>query len=425
MNRDVQRIIDAPEYTTLFPNTRLGGANVRTVAGNYLRNSDIFEIVGHRGSYRSAGIGGGITGRGFDYGIIDDPIKNRKEANSPTIRDAIWEWYTSTFYTRQEKRAAILITVTRWHLDDLAGRLLNGQYKEENGEVAGEDWTVVSFPALATVERHEADPREIDEPLWPGKYDKPTLIAIRSTIGAYDWNALYQQNPVPEEGGLFKRSKFEVIDFWQTDSAGRFVGFEQLIRFYDLALSEKTSADYTVGVLMGRTRDQRYVVLDVARFQKEWDDIDDEIVRIALADGPNVHIWIEANFFHSLAVRNLLKREELHGYVIRGLRTETDKFTRALPFAARVGEGMVSVLRRHWTESYLAELSAFPMGANDDMVDGSSGAYNAMDRSPKQATTRRYGATPAQTGRAIPTIDVYPNARPEPRKAKVKARLKT
>jgi len=113
MNRDVQRIIDSEAYRELFPASRLWGKNIRAGAGStYLRNSDLFEIVGAGGVYRSAGVGGGITGMGFDFGIIDDPIKNRQEANSKVYRDSLWDWFTSTFYTRQEKDARILVTMT-------------------------------------------------------------------------------------------------------------------------------------------------------------------------------------------------------------------------------------------------------------------------------------------------------------------------
>ncbi|MBR1694479.1 MAG: terminase family protein, partial [Selenomonas sp.] len=103
MNRDVQRIIDSEIYNSLFPETTLNGSNIRTVSGSALRNSDKFEIVGHRGMYRSAGVDGGITGMGGDYIIIDDPIKNRQDANSQTMRQHVWDWYTSTLYTRLEK----------------------------------------------------------------------------------------------------------------------------------------------------------------------------------------------------------------------------------------------------------------------------------------------------------------------------------
>lgn len=125
LNRDVQRIISSPEYAELFPDTKLNDANVRSTAQeNYLRNSDIFEVVNHKGVYRSAGVGGAITGMGGDYLIVDDPIRSRADAESPAIRDKVWKWYSSTFRTRRQKDASILITATRWHEDDLTGRLL-------------------------------------------------------------------------------------------------------------------------------------------------------------------------------------------------------------------------------------------------------------------------------------------------------------
>jgi hypothetical protein len=127
MNRDVQRIIDSPEYQALYPKTRLAGKTARSLSeGKWLRNNETFEVVGRRGAYRCAGIGGGITGQRAMFGIIDDPFKDRRSADSPTVRQWVWDWYTSTFYTRLAKgdRASVLITLTRWHEDDIAGRLL-------------------------------------------------------------------------------------------------------------------------------------------------------------------------------------------------------------------------------------------------------------------------------------------------------------
>lgn len=119
-NRDVQRVMDSEEYHNVFPNTNLFGKNIRIVGnGAYLRNSDIFEIVGHAGTYRSAGVGGGITGMGGNILIVDDPLKDRAEADSPTIRQKIYDWYTSTLYTRLAPGGGILIIMTRLHTDDL------------------------------------------------------------------------------------------------------------------------------------------------------------------------------------------------------------------------------------------------------------------------------------------------------------------
>lgn len=379
MNRDVQRIIDSPAYGQLFPGTRLFSANVRTVSqGTYLRNSDIFEVVGRRGGYRSSGVGGGITGMGANYLIVDDPFKNRKEANSPVVREAVWEWYTSTFYTRQEKDAAILITNTRWHVDDLAGRLIMLADGPD-----GERWTILTLPALAEGDLHSDDPRQPGEALWPDKYSRSALDTIRSQIGDYDWAALYQQTPVLNAGGMFKRDKAAIIDSEPTDIVRR-------ARFWDLALSEKTSADFTVGVLLGETKDRRFVVLDVQRFQTEWDHVTGKIAQVAIADGPKVQIGIEAAFYQTRAVGKLLEMPALHHHSIRGIKPDADKVTRSLPFQARWGEGMVYLLRRAWTNAFLDELCSFPLGAHDDMVDAVSGAYLMLDKKPLTVTTTRW-----------------------------------
>ena len=200
MNRDVQRIIDAPEYSRLFPGTKLSDANIRS-QGSYLRNSDTFEIVNHNGVYRSAGVGGGITGMGCDIGIIDDPVKNREEALSTTYRDNVWEWYTSTFYTRLEKDAQILVTMTRWHEDDLVGRILQND---------GDNWVQLTLPALSTDSIAPYDQRTAtDIPLWENKYDAASLATIRTVLGMYQWEALYQQHPTPEGGGMWKYDDIE------------------------------------------------------------------------------------------------------------------------------------------------------------------------------------------------------------------------
>ncbi len=207
MNRDVQRIIDSEEYQLLFPETRLFGKNIRTIAsGSWLRNSDVFEIVGRQGKYIGAGVGCGIVGKGFRYGIIDDPIKSRREAESETYRKHIWDWYISDFYTRRENDdAGILLTVTRWHEDDLAGRLL--KQARENPSLP--QWTVIRFPAVCEEEDvHPDDPRQVGQALWPRLFDEKALADTRELVGPRDWASMYQQRPSPAEGSVFKKATF-------------------------------------------------------------------------------------------------------------------------------------------------------------------------------------------------------------------------
>ena len=183
------------------------------------------------GGYTSVGVGGAITGRGADILLIDDPFKNREEAESQLIRDKVWNWYTSTAYTRLEKDGKIILIMTRWHKDDLAGRLLQA---EKDG---GEKWEVIEFSAIA--ERDE-EYRKLGEPLWPEKYDLDALKTIQKTIGIYDWSALYQQHPIATENQEFKPHYFREREQAEVDrqNTRRFLTI-------DTAISKQASSDYT------------------------------------------------------------------------------------------------------------------------------------------------------------------------------------
>lgn len=222
MNRDVQRIIISSAYKEIFPGTTLSEKNARpTAQGSYLRNNEIFEVVGHSGVYRSAGVGGGITGMGYDLGIIDDPIKDRAQAESLTYREKIWDWFTSTFYTRSEKNPRILIILTRWHSDDLAGRLL----KKAEEDPEAEQWTVLSLPAIAEAPVPSYDPRKPGQALWPWKYDEAALKRKEAMVGPYEWEAMWQQRPPDSKYSLFSIESAKFVDPATVDlSACKFFG---------------------------------------------------------------------------------------------------------------------------------------------------------------------------------------------------------
>ncbi len=181
------------------------------------------------GGYTSVGIGGPLTGRGANVLIIDDPIKNREEADSQVYRDKVWNWYTSTAYTRLEKGGAVILILTRWHMDDIAGRIL-----------ASEDaarWHVVRLPAIA---EHDDEHRIKGDALWPEKYDVPELMNTKRVIGTYDWSSLYQQTPILSENQEFKPHFFRKRSQEEVDrlNTRRFLTI-------DTAISKKASADYT------------------------------------------------------------------------------------------------------------------------------------------------------------------------------------
>lgn len=208
-NRDVQRIIDSDKYSEIFPDTYLSSSAVRTtVGGGYQRNSDIFETVDHRGFYKSVGVGGSLTGTPADIGIIDDPVKDAIEAESQTYRARVWDWFTQVFLTRLHNDSQIIITQTRWNLDDLSGRIL--KYLNDD-----DSWTVLSLPAIAEGELSEHDPRGMGEALWAAKHSLHRLETIRAA-NPRAFHALYQQDPKPFEGGLVY-PKFRTISQTEFD----------------------------------------------------------------------------------------------------------------------------------------------------------------------------------------------------------------
>lgn len=258
MNRDVQRVMESEAYRAAFPGTSLGGENVRSLAGKPRRNSDVFDIPGRRGVYKSAGVGVGIGGRRFDRGIIDDPVKDREEANSPTMRERLWRWFTSVFMTRQAKDAGILITTTRWHEDDLVGRI---KAKMSAGEI--EPYDVLTLPALATDQRHPQDPRAVGDALWPWLRPRAELEQMRLTEPR-DFAALQQQDPRAEGGTEWEASCFPPsiwFDDWPKAS----------LQFLVIALDPSKGKDASHGdysALVALARDNQgtlWVEADLAR----------------------------------------------------------------------------------------------------------------------------------------------------------------
>lgn len=365
MNRDLQRTIDSPEYQRLFPETQLNGSNVRSVAGGYLRNSEIFEVVGRRGQYKCAGVGGSLTGTPGDIGIIDDPFKDYADARSKTIRDGVWEWYTSVFEARTHKNSGLLLMHTRWHEDDLAGRLLAKE---------GDAWTVLSFPAICIDPDAPNEQRQKGEALWPERFDLE-LLENRRAKNPHQFQALYQQDPRPREGGMFPREKFgDPLPASPAVVADR-------VRYWDKAGADEGKGDYTVGVLMCKTMDGRYLVEDVQRFQLRAHDRNIRMVQTAESDRQKygrVRTFIESPpGLAKEATDTVIKL--MAGYNVTADPVKKDKIERAEPFASQVQAGNVGYVKGAWdTEAYFYEMESVPNGVNDDQMDGSSGAFNKL-----------------------------------------------
>lgn len=260
-NRDVQRIIDSKQYFTAFPETMLSRSTNSKFTSNFLRNAHEFEIVGKRGGLKSVGRGGPLTGSPVDVMIMDDLYKDYQEGNSPVIRQAVWDWYTTVVTTRLHNDSQQLIVFTRWHEEDLIGLLEDkGKVRDledideiENMDLKHDEWLKVNFEALKTGEQTPLDPREKQDPLWGSKHSKKKLLSSLE-LDKEKFNCLYQGNPSSKEGLMYgdfktlrKFPEFKTINNY-TDTAD--TGTDKLCSIvYGVPLAETDQHLYVVDVL--------------------------------------------------------------------------------------------------------------------------------------------------------------------------------
>lgn len=313
------------------------------------------------GGYRAVGVGGGVTGHGADLIIIDDPVKSREQADSPAYREKVWDWWKDDIYTRLEPGGRVVLIQTRWHEDDLSGRILADDPK---------GWRIVHFPAIAT----GADWRETGEALWPDRFDRDALEGIKRTLGPRGFSALYQGNPIPEEGAMFKREWFRVSESAPSD-------ITRTVRYWDLAATEARKGadpDYTVGAKLGMGADGKVWILDVRRLRGTPFAVKELVKHTARTDGREVEVIIEQEPGSSgkIVVDDFVRA--LVGFYAQGNRETGDKVSRARPLASQAEIGNVWIYSGEWVRQFLDEFEAFPYGAHDDQVDATTGAFNRL-----------------------------------------------
>ena len=317
------------------------------------------------GGMMTAGVGGPFTGYGFDLMIVDDPIKNRQEANSPTLRQHLWDWWRSTARTRLEPGGSIIIVMTRWHQDDLVGRLLS----DELDEAHGDQWEHIRLPALAEAD----DPlgRELDAPLWPERYGADSLASLRVSVGPQDWPGLYQQRPSMEGGGVFKSHWWVFEEKPNTDGA-------QVFQFWDTAYKAGEQNDYSACCTMA-TSSTGYVVLDVWRGRVEYPDLLRAMQTLAERYKPG-SIFVEDAASGQSVVQSLRRETRLP---VLPVPPRGDKVLRANRVTGTVEANKVVLPKgAPWVPAFLEELSAFPTGVHDDQVDAFVGCLDQFLRRP-------------------------------------------
>jgi hypothetical protein len=335
--RQVRNIVAEPEFEEVFPGVTLASDSHAAQRLNTNRG----------GAYVAAGVGTAVTGRGAHIALIDDPFKDREEADSERRRDLVWDWYRSTLFTRLMPGGSVVLIQTRWHEDDLAGRLLASET----------DWRVVELPAID----------KNGKALWPEWYDEAALERIKNTIGPREWSALYQQRPQPDEGTFFQRDWFkewnkqpEVLNIYGTS---------------DYAVTDG-GGDYTVHRIWGVDALGTIYRLDGWRGQTAADEWIDHQLDLIKRHKPLA--WFGESGVIRKAIEPFLRRQMLDKKVfcrLEWLPSIHDKPTRARGFQARAAMGKVRVE----PGADLAEYLSFPAGKHDDEVDCASLIGRALD----------------------------------------------
>lgn len=337
--RNVRNIVAEPEFRQVFPDVALAPDSQ---AANRMNTN-------HGGAYVAAGVGTAVTGRGAHIALIDDPFKDREEADSERRRELVWDWYRSTLYTRLMPGGAIVLIQTRWHEDDLAGRIL---------EQEADQWKVLELPAIS----------DAGEALWPDWYPIEALERIKNTVGPREWSALYQQRPQPDEGTFFKREWFEP---WANPLPN--------LRYYgtsDYAVTDG-GGDYTVHRIwgIGPSGD----VYRVAGYREQATSDKWIEAKLDLIAKYKPLCWFGEGGVIQKAIEPMLRRRMRERGVycrLEWLPSVADKPTRARSFQAMAATGRV-----HFEPNAdLSEFLVFPAGKHDDEVDTASLIGRAIDQ---------------------------------------------
>ena len=358
-NRELQRIIQSERYKRIFP-LRIGGTGWQC-------NNELIEFVGRRGSFRNTTVEGQITGMELHLGVIDDPVKGSAEAHSRVIRDRTWNWFVDDFCTRFAANGALLVIMTRWHVDDLLGRFI-----ERNPDVR-----VLRFPAIC---ERDDNYRRAGEPLFPEWKPLDFLLKQQNLLTESSWQALYQQTPIIPGGGIFPIEKLTTLLVFDRSR------ILKSVRYWDKAGTEHGGA-YTAGALLHMLKDNHFVIEDVVRGQWNAREREEKIKSWAERDRRNlrpgayeVGVEQEPGSGGKESAKSTIRN--LRGFKVFADRVTGSKEVRAEPFAAQVQGSNVSLVAGPWHADLFDEMQSFPNGKYRDQVDACSGAFNRLISGP-------------------------------------------
>lgn len=378
-NMDVQRIIESEKYHAVFPRTTISGQfQQASHKGNWIRNADFFEVVNNEGSFMSIGVGGGLTGNTVDLAIVDDPIKDHEEAYSDVIREKIWNWYTTVLETRLHNDSRVLITMTRWHEDDLVGRILK---LIEYGDI-DEDWELITFPAIKETDDELTDPREIGEALWENRHSKESLLARRKK-SERNFQALYQQHPSSPDGNIFKRGW---IKYYKAIPDK----FDQIIQSWDMSFKGNDDNDFVAGFILARKGASFYVLHRIKEHLNFPETI--EAIKALTRRFPKAKAKLVEDKANGPAIIDTLK-DEISGLIAINPGTASkESRAHAVSFLFEAGNVYFPDPELfEWVDDLVEELVSFPNGSHDDQVD-------ALSQGLKYLEERSTNSTRALTG---------------------------
>jgi len=340
---EIRDAAQTAEFKELFPHLSLASDS---------KSKAHWKFAGSMGYVHAVGIGGPSTGFTSDLSVLDDFYKDAEEAYSEVIREKVWMWMKSVITTRKRRaNVPTIILCTRWHSDDVIGRLL----KEQPGK-----WTILHFKAID----------DDDNPLWPERWSLSDYEAVQTDVGPHVWSALYQGEPVPASGALFKRDWMRL-----SDSTPRLARW---IRYWDLAASVKEHADYTVGARVGVDENGCIWVADVVRFREEWPDARRRILETVRQDPAGTLVGVEKVGFQLAAIQDLKRNNEFLRVPLYELTPDRDKYARAMAWAARAADGKLALCAGAWNRDFIDEALVFPYGKHDDQIDAVSGAVKLL-----------------------------------------------
>jgi predicted phage terminase large subunit-like protein len=359
LSRDARRLTRSETYRRLFPGVAVAEESSAV---------DRWGVEARAGSMSAVGLGGAMTGRGYQLGIVDDFLKNREEAESATMRQHVWDSFTNDFLTRRAPVSVTIIPNTRWHTNDLIGRIEKAMKEDP------------AFPRFQIITMPAFDDTYLTGTLFPERFDRTWYEQQRASLGTYGTASLLQCRPVARGGNLLKTALVQIIEPDRIPDGLRFV------RFWDPASTVKTAMkpdpDYTAGVKLAvRTIENKegakvpqLIIADVRRGRWEAPERERIMIQTAKLDGPGVRIGVEATGGYKDVFTRI--KSILGGLaVVDPVYPATDKLVRASPLEPIFEAGNVLVIRGEWTQAYLDELGEFPSGSHDDQVDATSGGY--------------------------------------------------